>query len=83
MMATNSLIVILIIGLIAGWLAGQIMRGSGFGIIGDLVVGIIGAFIGGWLWVDAAFAQHRAMVADGDCQRDHRRLHPAVHPAAD
>ena len=50
MMATNSLIVMLIIGLIAGWLAGQIMKGSGYGLIGDLVVGIIGAFIGGWLW---------------------------------
>jgi len=50
MMATNSLIVILIIGLIAGWLAGQIMKGSGFGLIGDLIVGVIGAFIGGWLW---------------------------------
>ena len=49
MIATNSLIVILIIGLIAGWLAGQIM-GGGFGLIGDLVVGVIGAFIGGWLW---------------------------------
>jgi uncharacterized membrane protein YeaQ/YmgE (transglycosylase-associated protein family) len=50
MLATNSLIVILIIGLIAGWLAGQIMKGSGFGLIGDLIIGIIGAFIGGWLW---------------------------------
>ena len=50
MMATNSLIVILIIGLIAGWIAGQIMKGSGFGLIGDLIVGVIGAFIGGWLW---------------------------------
>jgi uncharacterized membrane protein YeaQ/YmgE (transglycosylase-associated protein family) len=50
MMATNSLIVILIIGLIAGWLAGQIMKGSGFGLLGDLVIGVIGAFIGGWLW---------------------------------
>jgi uncharacterized membrane protein YeaQ/YmgE (transglycosylase-associated protein family) len=50
MLETNSLIVILIVGLIAGWLAGKIMKGSGFGIIGDLVVGIIGAFIGGWLW---------------------------------
>jgi uncharacterized membrane protein YeaQ/YmgE (transglycosylase-associated protein family) len=47
---SNSLIVILIVGLIAGWLAGKIMRGSGFGIIGDLIVGIIGAFIGTWLW---------------------------------
>jgi uncharacterized membrane protein YeaQ/YmgE (transglycosylase-associated protein family) len=50
MFATNSLFVILIVGLIAGWLAGQIMRGSGFGLIGDLVVGILGAFIGTWLW---------------------------------
>src|ERR1017187_3403913 len=50
MLETNSLIVILIVGLIAGWLAGQIMKGSGFGLIGDLIVGIIGAFIGTWLW---------------------------------
>jgi len=50
MLETNSLIVILVIGLIAGWLAGQIMKGGGFGLVGDLVVGIIGAFIGGWLW---------------------------------
>jgi uncharacterized membrane protein YeaQ/YmgE (transglycosylase-associated protein family) len=49
MMATNSLIVMLIIGLIAGWLAGKIM-GGGFGLIGDIVIGVIGAFIGGWLW---------------------------------
>ena len=50
MLATNSLLVILVVGLIAGWLAGQIMKGSGFGIIGDIVIGIIGAFIGTWLW---------------------------------
>jgi uncharacterized membrane protein YeaQ/YmgE (transglycosylase-associated protein family) len=50
MLETNSIIVILIIGLIAGWLAGRIMGGGGFGIIGDIVVGVIGAFIGGWLW---------------------------------
>jgi uncharacterized membrane protein YeaQ/YmgE (transglycosylase-associated protein family) len=50
MLATNSLLVILVVGLIAGWLAGQIMRGSGFGLIGDLIIGIIGAFIGTWLW---------------------------------
>lgn len=48
-MSGESLIVILLVGVIAGWLAGQIVRGSGFGILGDLVVGIIGAFIGGWL----------------------------------
>ncbi len=37
----------LIVGLVAGWLAGKIMKGSGYGIIGDLVIGVIGAFIGG------------------------------------
>lgn len=46
----ESLIVTLIIGLIAGWLAGQIMKGGGFGLIGDIIVGVIGAFIGNWLW---------------------------------
>lgn len=40
----------LLIGLIAGWLAGQIMRGGGYGIVGDIVVGIIGSLIGGFLF---------------------------------
>jgi uncharacterized membrane protein YeaQ/YmgE (transglycosylase-associated protein family) len=40
----------LIIGAIAGWLAGQFMKGSGFGLLGDIVVGVIGAFLGGWLF---------------------------------
>src|ERR1700687_3509057 len=48
-MSSESLLVILFVGLVAGWLAGQIVRGTGFGIIGDLVVGILGAFIGSWL----------------------------------
>jgi len=39
----------LVVGLIAGWLAGQFMKGGGYGIVGDIVVGIIGAFIGGFL----------------------------------
>jgi uncharacterized membrane protein YeaQ/YmgE (transglycosylase-associated protein family) len=42
-----NLLYFLLVGLIAGWLAGKIMRGSGYGLIGDLVVGIIGAIIGG------------------------------------
>jgi uncharacterized membrane protein YeaQ/YmgE (transglycosylase-associated protein family) len=50
MLGTESLIVVLVVGLISGWLAGKIMRGAGFGIIGDIIVGIIGAFIGTWLW---------------------------------
>lgn len=47
--SNESLIVIILVGIIAGWLAGQIVRGGGFGLIGDLVVGVIGAFIGDWL----------------------------------
>jgi uncharacterized membrane protein YeaQ/YmgE (transglycosylase-associated protein family) len=38
-----------IVGIIAGWLAGQIMKGRGFGLGGNLVVGVIGAIIGGYL----------------------------------
>ena len=48
-LSNESLLTILVVGLIAGWLAGQIMRGYGFGLIGDIVIGIIGAFIGEWL----------------------------------
>jgi uncharacterized membrane protein YeaQ/YmgE (transglycosylase-associated protein family) len=40
----------LIIGLIAGWLAGQFMKGGGFGLVGNLVVGVIGALVGGFLF---------------------------------
>ena len=47
--SSESLLVILFVGLVAGWLAGQIVRGTGFGIIGDVIVGILGAFVGNWL----------------------------------
>ncbi len=40
----------ILIGLIAGWLAGQIMKGGGYGVVGDIVVGVLGAVIGGWLF---------------------------------
>jgi len=45
-LSNESLLVIVLVGLIAGWLAGQVMRGSGFGLIGDLIVGLLGALIG-------------------------------------
>ena len=48
-MSSHSLIAWLIIGAVAGWLAGVFVKGGGFGLIGDIVVGIIGAFIGGYL----------------------------------
>ena len=40
----------IIIGIIAGWLAGKIMRGGGFGLLGDLVIGVIGALLGGFIF---------------------------------
>ena len=43
------LIVWLIVGGVAGWLAGAIVRGYGFGVVGNIVVGIVGAFLAGWL----------------------------------
>ena len=46
----QSLIVILFVGLVAGWLAGKVVRGSGFGIIGDIVIGIAGAFAATFLF---------------------------------
>ncbi|RKP47617.1 GlsB/YeaQ/YmgE family stress response membrane protein [Trinickia fusca] len=46
---THGLIAWLIIGAIAGWLAGLLVKGGGFGLIVDIIVGIVGAFIGGWL----------------------------------
>jgi uncharacterized membrane protein YeaQ/YmgE (transglycosylase-associated protein family) len=49
-MSGESLLVILLIGAIAGWLAGQIVQGTGYGLIGDIVIGIIGAFIASYLF---------------------------------
>jgi len=45
----HGIIAWLIIGVVAGWLAGKIVEGAGFGLIVDIIVGVIGAFIGGWL----------------------------------
>ena len=49
-MSATSLIWLLLIGAAAGWLAGQIMKGRGFGLVGNIIVGIIGAWLGGWLF---------------------------------
>jgi uncharacterized membrane protein YeaQ/YmgE (transglycosylase-associated protein family) len=45
----RSLLALIVVGLVAGWLAGKVTRGSGFGVIGDIAIGIIGAFFGTWL----------------------------------
>lgn len=49
-MSGTGLIWFLLIGLIAGWLAGRVMRGGGYGVVGDMIVGVIGALLGGWLF---------------------------------
>ena len=63
-MATESIVIILIVGIIAGWLAGKIVRGTGFGLIGDLLVGIAGAFVAAWLFPRFGIHIGTGIVAD-------------------
>lgn len=49
-MGTQNLLIFLLIGLLAGWLADMFMKGGGYGLIGDLIIGVIGSFLGGWLF---------------------------------
>ena len=49
-MSTEHLLLFLVIGILAGFVAGKIMKGSGFGLIGDLIIGVIGSFIGVWVF---------------------------------
>jgi len=49
-MSTEHLLLFLVIGVVAGFLAGKIMRGAGYGLVGDLIVGVIGSFIGVWVF---------------------------------
>ena len=44
-----DLLIFLLIGALAGWLAGLVMKGRGLGVLGNIIVGVIGAFLGGWL----------------------------------
>jgi len=48
-MQPEILLIWLVVGAVAGWLASTLVRGGGMGLIGDIVVGVLGAFIGGWL----------------------------------
>jgi len=62
-MSTESLLIILLVGLVAGWLAGLIVKGSGLGLIGDMAVGIVGALIGSWLLPQLGIALGSGVVA--------------------
>ena len=48
-LSNQSLLVIIVVGIVAGYTPGRVMEGGGFGLIGDLLVGLVGAFIGDWL----------------------------------
>lgn len=54
----SNLVYFLVIGLVAGWLAGQIMKGRGFGVLGNIVVGVVGAFLGGFLFSAVGLASY-------------------------
>lgn len=62
-MTVETLLIWLVVGAVAGWLAGLIVKGYGFGLLGNIVVGIIGAFVGGWLFSYFGVAVGTGLVA--------------------
>ena len=62
MVGIDSIIIMLIVGAIAGWLAGQIVRGFGFGVLWNIIIGIVGAFIGVWLFRQLGFLPFSGFV---------------------
>ncbi|MEQ8404349.1 MAG: GlsB/YeaQ/YmgE family stress response membrane protein [Oceanicaulis sp.] len=61
-MTLETLLIWLFVGAVAGWLAGQVVRGYGLGLIGNIVVGIIGAFVGGWVFGQLGIAISQGIV---------------------
>ena len=62
MVGIDSIIIMLIVGAVAGWLAGQIVRGFGFGLLWNIIIGIVGAFIGVWLFRQLGFLPFSGFV---------------------
>jgi len=62
-MDVQALIIWLVVGAIAGWLAGMVVKGSGYGLIGDIVVGILGGLIAGWLLPQVGIVIGSGMIA--------------------
>jgi uncharacterized membrane protein YeaQ/YmgE (transglycosylase-associated protein family) len=62
--SNEGLLVILFVGLVAGWLAGKVVRGTGFGIIGDIVVGIAGALVASFLFPKLGIAIGSGLVSE-------------------
>ena len=55
-MTLETILIWALVGAVAGWLAGLVVRGFGFGLVGNIVVGIVGAFLGGWLFGQLGFS---------------------------
>jgi uncharacterized membrane protein YeaQ/YmgE (transglycosylase-associated protein family) len=60
----NSLLILLAVGAVSGWLAGVVVKGYGFGLIGNVVVGIIGAFVGNWLFAHFHVVRGAGILAE-------------------
>jgi uncharacterized membrane protein YeaQ/YmgE (transglycosylase-associated protein family) len=60
----ESLLIFLVVGALAGWLGGIVVKGYGLGLIGDMIVGVIGSFIGGWLFNSFHIAQGGGFLGD-------------------
>ncbi len=54
----NNLFMVIVVGILAGWLAGRIQKGKGFGLVGNLVVGILGSVFGNWLFWQLGFVTY-------------------------
>ena len=79
-----NLLVWIIVGGIAGWLASLLVQGTGMGIVGDIIVGIVGALIGGFLLslLLAGHVWHQRLQPGEPGRRLHRRGHPALYRQA-
>jgi uncharacterized membrane protein YeaQ/YmgE (transglycosylase-associated protein family) len=62
-MDVQALIIWLVVGAIAGWLAGMVVKGGGYGLIGDIVVGILGGLFAGWLLPQVGLVIGSGMIA--------------------
>lgn len=59
----GSLVALIVVGFIAGWLAAKIVQGTGFGLVGDIAIGIAGALIAGWLFPMIGFGLGGGLIA--------------------
>jgi uncharacterized membrane protein YeaQ/YmgE (transglycosylase-associated protein family) len=54
----SNILLVIVVGIVAGWLAGKIQKGSGFGLVGNLVIGVLGSVFGSWLFWQLGFVTY-------------------------